>query len=40
MSIDLIVVDLMIKFINGNFAPCLLLLKFTVLFMKIIGDRS
>lgn len=34
------VVDLMIKFINGSLAPHLLLLKFSVLSMTIIGERS
>lgn len=40
MGIGLILVDLMIKFINGSLAPHLVLLKFSVLSMIIIGERD
>lgn len=38
MSIDLIIVDLMIRFINGIFASHLLLLKFSVFSMTVLCE--
>lgn len=40
VGIELILVHLMIKFIDGSLAPHLVLLKFSVLSMILIGERD